>query len=566
MFLPMTREEMAALGWDRLDVILITGDGYIDAPSIGVAVVGKVLLAAGFRVGMIAQPDPHSGADIGRLGEPRLFWGVTAGCVDSLVANITASGRRRRRDDFTPGGCNDRRPNRATIVYSNMIRRHFKASVPIVLGGIEASLRRVTHYDYWSDSIRKSILFDAKADYLLYGMADRSVVELAGALQRGADPTSIRGLCFIARAKPVAGEALPDFADAATDKNVFTRMFRIFYRNQDPVSASRLFQLQDTRYWVQNPPALPMSTAELDAVYGLDFERELHPLERRRGPVKALETIRFSMTTHRGCYGECNYCAIGTHQGRAVQWRSIAALVAEAKGMTSHPDFKGIIHDAGGPTANMYAIECSRKAAQGVCVHRRCLFPKVCPELDLRHDRQIAMLEALRSVPGVRRVVVASGIRHDMVMADRQYGARYLEQIVRHHVSGQIKIAPEHSESAVLGLMGRPDVRTVPAFRRLFESLTRKAGKRQFLTYYMIAAHPGCRLEDMQRLRVYALKHLGCLPEQVQIFTPTPSTCSTLMYYTGRDPFTGRRCFVEKTVRGREDQKRRIRVTPKAWR
>ena len=558
MFLPTTREEMTRLGWDALDVILVTGDGYIDAPSIGVAVIGKVLLAAGFRVGVVAQPDCRSVCDIGRLGEPALFWGVTAGCVDSMVANVTATGRKRRRDDYTPGGLNTRRPDRATIVYSNLIRQRFKNTVPIVLGGIEASLRRVAHYDFRTDKIRKSVLFDAKADYVLYGMAERSVVALAERLRRGESPSDIRGLCRIAKEKPADAVELPSYDEVAGDKAAFTRMFELFCQNADPLTAAPLVQRQDTRYWVQNPPSLPLSTDELDAVYALGYERELHPAQREQGEVKALETIRFSLTTHRGCYGECNFCAIAAHQGRRVTWRSRESILAEARAMTEHPAFRGVIHDVGGPTANMYGIECARKSVRGACVGKRCLFPEVCSELDADHGRQIALLKALRALPGIRKVVVASGIRHDLVLADIKNGDAYLEDVVRHHVSGQMKIAPEHSEPVLLRMMGKPDTRSLIAFRLRFEALTQKIGKPQFLTYYMIAAHPGCRLEDMDRLRRFALRELKLLPRQVQIFTPTPTTWSTLMYWTERDPFTGQPCYVEKTVRGREAQKHRV--------
>jgi uncharacterized radical SAM protein YgiQ len=555
MFLPTTRKELKKLGWDRLDVVLVTGDSYIDSPLVGVSVVGKVLVQAGYRVGIIAQPDISSTRDISRLGEPRLFWGVTAGCIDSLVANRTASGRKRRRDDYTPGNINNRRPDRAATVYSNLIRQRFKGTVPIVLGGLEASLRRIAHYDFWSDKIRRSILFDAKADFLLYGMADGSVVELAGCLDGGGEPEQVRGLCYISRDVPEGYLELPSFAEAAEDKEAFTRMFHAFYRNNDPVTARGLAQKQDTRYLVQNPPARHLSGRELDAVHDLEFENDQHPFYRRQGDVKALETIRFSIATHRGCYGECNFCAIAIHQGRTVRWRSRRSILDEARRMTRHPLFKGILHDVGGPTANMYGFECMRKADKGACPKKRCLFPKVCRELPVDHGKQVSLLKALRAIEGVKKVVVASGVRHDMVLADRANGTRYLGELVRHHVSGQMKVAPEHSETPVLVKMGKPGPDSLLAFRDLFNRLTSQAGKEQFLTYYMIAAHPGCTERDMARLRSFALRELRLLPEQVQIFTPTPGTYSSLMYWTERDPFTGKRCFVEKTARGREKQK-----------
>ena len=555
MFLPTTRKEMNELGWDGLDVILITGDGYIDSPFIGVAVIGKILLDAGYRVGIIAQPDKTSGDDISRLGEPRLFWGVTGGCIDSMVANYTASGRRRRSDDYTPGGVNNRRPDRASIVYSNLIRTHFKKTRPIVLGGIETSLRRIAHYDFWSDTIRRSILFDAKADYLLYGMADRSVVELAACLKAGDDPREIRGICYASPTVPEGCLELPSFEDAARDKDAFTEMFRLFYRNNDPMTALPLAQRQDSRYLIQTPPAQVLSGRELDAVHDLNYERELHPYCRNQGEVKALDTISFSIATHRGCYGECNFCAISIHQGRKVTSRSRASILSEAGAFSQHPRFKGIIQDVGGPTANMYGFDCARKEKQGSCPDKRCLFPKICPQLTINHVQQISLLKALRAVNGVKKVFIASGIRHDLIMADKKHGTDYLKQVIRHHVSGQMKLAPEHSETSVLRKMGKSGRETLLAFRELFSDLTRQGEKNLFLTYYLIAAHPGCTDDDMAQLRSFALGELHFLPEQVQVFTPTPSTWSTLMYWTQRDPFTGEPCFVEKTYRGRARQK-----------
>ena len=556
MFLPTTEEEIQALRWDCLDIILVTGDGYIDSPFAGVAVIGKILLDAGYRVGIIAQPDTASGSDIGRLGEPRLFWGVTGGCIDSMVANYTATGRKRRSDDYTPGGINNRRPDRAVIAYSNLIRKYFKKTRPIVLGGIEASLRRIAHYDFWSDSIRRSVLFDAKADYLLYGMADRSVVELADRLREGGDPRDIRGICYVSPGIPEGALTVPSFEESARDKTAFTEMFHTFYRNNDPVTGLPLAQKQDTRYLVQTPPPLPLSGDELDTVHGLQYEGDLHPFYRKAGDVKALETVRFSITTHRGCYGECNFCAIAIHQGRRVTWRSKASILDEARAMTTNPRFRGTIRDVGGPTANMYGIECTRKEQNGVCPERRCLFPKPCPHLKIDHGNQISLLKALRALKGIKKVVVASGIRHDMIMADKKHGPPYLQELVRHHLSGQMKLAPEHSETTVLELMGKPGRKDLLAFRNHFYRLTKEDGRKQFLTYYLIAAHPGCSEDDMRKLRAFVTGEFKLLPEQVQVFTPTPSTYSTLMYWTGRNPFTGKPIFVEKSVRGRERQKR----------
>ena len=555
MFLPTTAEEVKQLGWDHLDAILVSGDSYIDSPFIGIAVIGKVLVNAGYTVGVIAQPDITSAQDITRLGEPTLFWGVSGGSIDSMVANYTALKKKRRSDDYTPGGVNNRRPDRAVIAYANLIRRFYKNTRPIVLGGIEASLRRVAHYDYWSDKVRGSILFDAKADYLLYGMAESSVLALAAALQGRTDPRAIPGICYIAKEKREGYLELGSFEDVSQDKLAFIDMFHTFYRNNDPVNARGLCQRHTDRYLVQNPPAPYTSQAELDRVYGLDFERAQHPYYEAQGKVKALETIKFSISTHRGCYGECNFCAIAVHEGRTIRWRSQDSILAEARCLTGLPDFKGYIQDAGGPTANMYAIECDKKLSKGSCQGRRCLVPELCPVLKIDHSPQIELLKKLRQVKGVARVFVASGIRYDMVLADRKHGQAYLEEIVEHHVSGQLKVAPEHSETHVLKRMGKPSTASLLRFKERFDTLSKSLGKPQFLTYYFIAAYPGCSDKDMEKLKNFASQSLRINPEQVQIFTPTPSTYASVMYYTEMDPFTHEKLFVEKDAFKKERQK-----------
>jgi uncharacterized radical SAM protein YgiQ len=559
MFLPTTLDEVKKLGWDGLDVILVTGDSYIDSPFIGTAVIGKVLHKAGFRVGVIAQPDISSVDDIGRLGEPRLFWGVTAGSIDSMVANYTALKKPRKSDDYTPGGENTRRPDRATIVYSNLIRRFSKkasgATRPIVLGGIEASLRRVAHYDFWDDKIRRSVLLDAKADYILYGMAEKAVLEFAAALRDGNDPQAIRGLCYISKEPREGYLELPTYETVMQDKEAFIEMFQVFYRNNDPISGRGLYQKHADRFLVQNPPVLTETQAELDGIYALNFERRQHPFYEQQGKVKALETIGFSISTHRGCYGECNFCAISVHEGTTVRWRSPESILAEAERLAQHPDFKGYIQDLGGPTANMYGFECSKKLAKGICTARRCITPEVCPLMKVNHQPQIDLLRKVRKIPGVKKVFVASGIRYDMLLCDLDHGDTYLREVVAQHVSGQMKVAPEHTEDGVLKHMGKPGNASLLEFKRRFDSLNREAGKRQFLTYYLIAAHPGCTEADMQRLRAFTSQKLQIHPEQVQIFTPTPSTYSSLMYYTEVDPFSGNPIFVEKDSRHKERQK-----------
>ncbi len=555
MFLPTTQEELAALGWDKLDIILVSGDSYIDSPYIGVALIGRLLQRAGYRVGVIAQPEITSGTDIARLGEPRLFWGVTGGSVDSMVANYTATKRKRKSDDYTPGGENSRRPDRAVIVYSNLIRRHIKQTAPIVLGGIEASLRRVAHYDFWSDKVRKSILFDAKADYLVYGMGEKATLELADGLRKGTSADDTPGVCYISGKKPSGYLELAPYEEVAGDKAAFTEMFHTFYRNNDALTAKGLAQKQDTRYLVQNPPAAPLSQRELDELHDFEFERDQHPYYERQGSVRALETIRFSLATHRGCYGECNFCSIAVHQGRTVQWRSENSIVNEARQLARHPAFKGIIHDAGGPTANMYGFECDRKLKHGSCRNKRCLFPQICKDMKVDHKPQLNLLKKLRRLDGIKKVFIASGVRHDLVLADEKRGRSYLESVIANHLSGQMKIAPEHVSNRQLAAMGKPSAESLAKFRKLFDEVSRGTGKKQYLTYYLIAAHPGCTEIEMRDLRAYASRELRINPEQVQIFTPLPSTYSALMYHTEQDPFTGKPMFVEKDTAGRQRQK-----------
>ncbi len=558
MFLPTTRAELAALGWEQLDVILVTGDAYIDSPLMGVAVIGHVLADAGYRVGVIAQPDIHSPDDITRLGEPALFWGVSGGSVDSMVANTTALKKPRRSDDYTPGGRNTRRPNRAVIVYTNLIKRYFKGTAPIVLGGVEASLRRVAHYDYWDDRIRRSVLLDAKADYLLYGMAEKGVLALADALRFRGTAHHLRGLCYVASAAQPGYLLLPSYEAVQADKRAFIEMFHTFYRNQDPRSAQGLSQAHGDRYLIHNPPQPYLTQAELDAVHALPYERDAHPYYKRQGEIRALETITFSVNTHRGCYGECNFCAIAVHEGRTVRWRSQEAIVEEARRLTEHPEFKGYIRDVSAPTANMYGFECEKKLREGACPDRRCIYPQVCPALPVDHREHLALLRRLRALPGIKKVFVASGLRYDLLLHDKQAGDVYLRELVAHHVSGQLKVAPEHTEPRVLRAMGKPGPEALLEFRKCFLRATERAGKPQFLTYYLIAAHPGCSEKDMRSLREFARRELGVQPEQVQIFTPTPSTYASLMYYTELDPFTGKPLFVEKDSGGKARQKKAV--------
>jgi uncharacterized radical SAM protein YgiQ len=559
MFLPTTKEEMKKLGWERPDIILVSGDSYIDSPFIGIALIGKLLLSNGYKVAIIAQPDINSKSDICRLGEPSLFWGVSAGCIDSMVANKTASMKKRQKDDFTPGGINNRRPDRAVMAYSNLIRRFFKNTSPIVLGGIEASLRRLAHYDCWSNKIRRSILLDAKADYLLYGMAERSVLELAESLKAKEKPLNVKGLCYITNECPDDAFALPHFEEIQNDKKRFIDFSLIFFDNCEPKTAKKLSQKYGNRYIIHNPPAEYLNTAELDKVFELNFEREQHPFYEKDGSVRALETIRFSITTHRGCFGQCNFCAIAIHQGRIIRSRSEGAILKEVEQLKKHKKFRGIINDVGGPTANMYATSCS-KMDQGIpCQKKRCLHPETCSNLKLSHNKHLSLLQKIRKISGVKKVFVASGIRYDMLMADKQFGKQYLTKLLQNsHISGQMKIAPEHSVKKVLDLMGKPGVSSLLEFKKLFDSITKEYNIKNFLTYYIIAAHPGCTQNDMFALKDFLKQKLKHIPEQVQIFTPTPSTFSTLMYYTQSNPILNQRVFVEKNLKQCELQKKVI--------
>ncbi len=548
MFLPTTKKELKEFGWNKLDIILISGDTYVDSPYMGIAILGNILVDKGFRVGIIAQPDINSAFDITRLGEPELFWGVSGGSVDSMVSNYTASKKRRKQDDYTPGGENNKRPDRAVMTYTNLIRRNFKNTKPIIIGGIEASLRRVAHYDYWSNKLRRSILFDSKADYLVYGMGEKTTIEIATKLQKGKSIIGVRGLSYISNENNYKYLQLPSFEETVNDKYKFIEMFDAFYLNNDPLSAKGLVQKHGERFLIQNPPQYNPTTEEMDYYHDLKYERETHPYYRKDGSVRALDTIRFSINTHRGCYGECNFCAIAVHQGQTISGRSEKSIINEAKEYAKMKNFKGNISDVGGPTANMYGFECAKKLKLGSCDDKRCVAPSTCKTLKPTHKPQIDLLKKIRKLDGIKKVFVASGIRYDMVLDDKQYGNEYLKEIVQHHTSGQLKIAPEHSEDKVLELMGKPGKRYLTEFRDKFYQYSKEVGKNQFLTYYMIAAHPGCTESDMHKLKEFTSSKLSISPEQVQVFTPTPSTYSTLMYYTEIDPFTGKKLFVEKDI------------------
>jgi uncharacterized radical SAM protein YgiQ len=550
--LPISMEEAKREGIDRFDVILVSGDGYVDHPTFGVGIIGRVLQDAGHVVGIIPQPDWRRDEDFLALGEPRLFFGVASGNVDSMVNNYSPNMRRRRRDVYSPGG-RLLRPDRAAIVYANKVHALFPKA-PLLLGGIEASLRRFAHYDFWSDSVRGSILADAPADFVVYGMGERPICEIARRLEAGEVAGEIRDVpgtvvkmeVGVWRSLDHQGFVeIPSFQEVAKDRRVYAEAFRLHYSEQDPFRGGRIAQPHPKTVVIQNPPALPLTTEELDRIYELPFTRAAHPSYREEIP--ALEPVRFSITSHRGCFGSCSFCAITHHQGRIVQSRSIESLVREAEGLTKMPGFKGVIQDVGGPTANMYGMVCSRWKTAGACPDKLC--SPDCPSLAADHHQQVELLRRLREISGVKRVFVSSGIRHDLILADSTpAGAEYLDELSRHHVSGHLKVAPEHVSDRVLAAMHKPPRAVLEKFRRRFKVLSREERKEQYLVPYFISGHPGCEIKDMVELAEYIRDH-RLYSEQVQDFTPTPMTVSTCMYHSGIDPFSGKPVHVP---RGRE--------------
>lgn len=538
-FLPMSLQECKSLGIEQLDVILVSGDAYIDHPSFGPALIGRVLWETGFSVGIIAQPDWKSDEDFLRLGRPRLFFGITSGNVDSMVNNLTPNLKRRSSDVYSPGGVL-RRPDRALIVYANKVRALFPG-VPLILGGIEASLRRFAHYDYWSDSVRQSILADAPGDLLIFGMGENPLKEVALRLEKGEKANEIRDVAGTAvkdevsrwKTAPQLSDCLiiPGFSDVSADRKKYAQAFAQHYGEQDPFHGRAVVQPHPKTVIIQNRPARPLTGAELDGIYELPFRREAHPAYRES--ILALEPVRFSITSHRGCFGSCSFCALTHHQGRIVQSRSIESIVREATLLTKMRGFKGIIQDVGGPTANMYGMTCARWKG-GACPDKLC--SSQCPSLDMDHSRQVELLRRLRSIPGVRRVFIGSGIRHDLIVADSK-SSNYLHDLCRHHVSGHLKIAPEHISPGVTECMNKPPKEVLDAFRERFRDVSKEIGKEQYLLPYLMSGHPGCTIRDMIELAEYLRDH-HMYTEQVQDFTPTPMTVSTAMYYTGLNPFT----------------------------
>ena len=564
-FLPVSQKDMEERGWDEADFVLVTGDAYCDHPSFGTAIISRELEAHGYKVAVLAQPDFHSADDFRRFGRPRLGFLINSGNVDSMVNHYSVFKHRRRRDEYSPGGRTGRRPDRAVIVYANRAREAYK-DVPILIGGLEASLRRLAHYDYWEDKVRRSILLDAKADLLMYGMGERSVVEIADALAAGiavSDIRWIRGTCYRSKVSLIEQEIaddpendtvlLPSYREVSTDKSRYCDSFAISYRNNDYLAGSRLVEPYDHDLCVvQNPPQEPLSRQELDDVYERPYAGTYHPMYEKEGGVPGMNEVKFSIVSVRGCFGGCAFCALTYHQGREVRSRSLESIVKEAKRLTERSDFKGYIHDIGGPTANFREPACEKQLTEGVCKNKDCLYPSVCGNMKVDHSDYVAVLRAVRALPKVKKVFIRSGIRYDYVMADQS--DEFLREVCKYHVSGVLKVAPEHISPKVLRHMRKPSKEVFTAFAEKYAQINREIGKKQYLIPYLISSHPGSTLNDAVELAVF-LKKTGFVPDQVQDFYPTPGTLSTCMYYTEMDPFTKKKVYVAKSLEEKRMQR-----------
>ncbi len=547
-FLPVCRADMEARGWDNVDFVYVIGDAYVDHPSFGHAIISRILEANNYRVGIISQPDWKNKKSIDIYGRPRLGFIISAGNMDSMVNHYTVSKKRRHNDAFTPGGVYGKRPDYATVVYGNLIRQTYK-DIPVIIGGIEASLRRLAHYDYWSDTVKRSILLDSGADLLLYGMGERSIVEVADALDSGLDIrdiTFVPGSVYKTKSLDSVYDAiqLPSFKDITENKRKYAESFYTQYINTDPFSGQRMVESYGEHlYVVQNPAAKPLTTGEMDRVYGLNYMRTYHPSYEAVGGVPAIEEVKFSLVSNRGCFGGCSFCALTFHQGRIIQTRSHESIINEAKAFTWEPDFKGYIHDVGGPTANFRHPSCKKQLKKGVCKNKQCLFPEPCKNLHVDHQDYLELLRKLRALPGVKKVFIRSGIRFDYVNADPD--PTFLRELCEYHVSGQLKVAPEHVADPVLKRMGKPGNRVYRKFVQDYKNMNEKLGKKQYLVPYLMSSHPGSTMKEAIALAEY-LRDLGYMPEQVQDFYPTPATLSTCMYYTGLDPRTMEPVYVPK--------------------
>jgi len=555
-FLVVSKADMAFRKWDSLDVILVTGDAYVDHPSYGAAVIGRVLENAGFKVGIIAQPDLEDPDDIKRLGRPKLFFGITAGNLDSLIANYTANKLPRSDDEYSPGGRSGLRPDRATMIYANKVREAFSGA-PIVIGGMEAGMRRLGHYDYWQDKVRRSILLDSKADILVYGMGERQVLEIAKRLSGGekiGELSGISGTCVIRNSVEGIKEAvmIPSFEEISASKTKFNESIKAAYFEASPIGGRTLAQKHGNRFIVQFPPAAPLTTEEMDQVYGLPYKRAWHSSYNKEGGVPGLETVRFSVVSHRGCPGACNFCSLYFHQGRIVQSRSETSILSEIKEIASQPDFKGTITDIGGPTANLYGADCELWKTPGPCKGKKCLYPEKCPGLNLGYEKSIKLWQKALEIPGVKNIFAGSGLRYDLLL-DKD-SDEYLKTLCAAHISGRLKVAPEHTSPTVLGLMAKPGFNGYRDFVKRFGEMNKVCGKEQYLVNYFIIGHPGAGLNETLDMAL-ELEDMDIHPEQVQDFIPLPMTVSGAMYYTEADPFNNKPVYVAKGLRERKLQR-----------
>ncbi|NCE97756.1 YgiQ family radical SAM protein [Emergencia sp. 1XD21-10] len=557
MFLPVTKKEIEDRGWSQVDFVLVSGDAYVDHHSFGTAIIGRLLESHGYKVAILPQPDYKSAEDFRRFGRPRLGFLINGGVVDSMVNNYSVFKRKRKVDEYSPGGISGNRPDRAVIVYSNRAREAYK-DVPVIIGGIEASLRRLGHYDYWSDKVRRSILLDAKADLLIYGMGERAVVAIAEALEAGIDVkdiTWIEGTCYKAKSfeQDEDTAVLPSYEEITGSKEAYCRSFAMAYRNNDNINGKRLVEkYADSLYVIQNKPQPPLSRQELDDVYELPYENEIHPIYEAAGGIPAFSEIKFSLVSARGCFGGCSFCALTYHQGRQVRSRSKESLVAEARALTQKPDFKGYIHDVGGPTANFRYPACKKQLEYGVCKDKDCLYPRPCKNMEVDHKEYLAVLREIRQIPGVKKVFIRSGIRYDYVMADKDDA--FLRELCKYHVSGTLKVAPEHITERVLYHMRKPAKEVFIAFADKYRRINQQLGLKQYLIPYLISSHPGSTLDDAVELALF-LKEYGFVPDQVQDFYPTPATLATCMYYTEMDPFTMEPVYVAKDLEEKKMQR-----------
>ena len=547
MFLPISKRDMKRRGWEQCDFVYVIGDAYVDHPSFGHAIISRILEHAGYKVGIIAQPDWKDPASIDALGRPRLGFLVMGGNMDSMVNHYSVFKHHRKMDAYTPGGVTGKRPDYATVVYCNLIRQTYK-DVPIIIGGMEASLRRLAHYDYWSDKMKRSILLDSQADLLLYGMGERSIVEVADALNAGLsvhDLTFLDGTAYRSKTtdQVVDGITLPDWETVKADKAAYARSFYTQYINTDPFTAKPLIEPYGREFVIQNPPQKPLTEEEMDLTYDLPYENSYHPSYEKAGGVPAIKEIKFSLTSNRGCFGGCSFCAITFHQGRIIQTRSHDSILREAERMTKDPDFKGYIHDVGGPTANFRLPACEKQLTKGVCAGKQCLFPRPCKNMRADHSDYVNLLRKVRAIPGVKKVFIRSGIRFDYLLADKD--DTFFRELVKYHVSGQLRVAPEHVSDHVLDLMGKPRNTVYERFVEKYKKLCAQMGLEQYVVPYLMSSHPGSRLEDAIALAEH-VRDMGYMPEQVQDFYPTPSTISTVMYYTGLDPRTMEPVYVAK--------------------